>query len=124
MMEINADKLAREEAARAAQEAALAARNDWKVLWARATYLRAISPSVATSGNRMNIMGAAKALGEAYSTVRPYVLAGEALARAGRVRLTSKPEQADMEIVEAALEEAARGPRRASRAAGGQHRKQ
>ncbi|MEJ1179564.1 MULTISPECIES: hypothetical protein [unclassified Pseudarthrobacter] len=115
MMEMNADELAREEAARAAQEAALAARNDWKVLWARATYLRAISPSVVTSRKRMNISGAARALGEAYSTVRPYVLAGEALAREGRVKLTSKPEQADMEIVETALEEAARGPRRASR---------
>ncbi|MHA7297690.1 hypothetical protein [Pseudarthrobacter sp. MDT3-1] len=121
MVGMNANELAREESARAALEAAEAARNDWKVLWARATYLRAVSPSVATAGRPMNILGAAKALGQAYSTVRPYVLAGEALARAGRVRFNSKPEQADVEIVEAAMEKAARAPRRASRAGVGQH---
>lgn len=116
MPELNTDEKAREDAARAAMEAALAARNNWKVLWARATYLRAVSPSVATSRYRMNIMGTAKALGEAYSTIRPYVLAGEALAHAGRVQRTTAPQQADVNIVEAALEEAARGPRRSSRA--------
>lgn len=121
MREMNANELASEAAARAALEAAKLARNDWKVLWARATYLRAVSPSVTTPGRPMNILGAARALGQAYSTVRPYVLAGEALDHAGRVRLTSKPEPADVKIVEAALDEAARAPRRASRAANSRH---
>lgn len=117
MVEMKADELARERAACAALEAAAAARNDWKVLWARATYLRAMSPSVATTRYPMNITGAAKALGKPYATVRPYVLAGKALAEAGRVELTSAPEQIDVNIVEAAMEAAARGPRRLSRAA-------
>ena len=116
MPEFSLDEKARESAARTALEAAQSCRNDWKVLWARATYLRAVSPSVATSNNRMNILGAAKALGMAYSTIRPYVLAGEALALAGRVHLKSPPQQADLEIVEAAIEETARAPRRSSRA--------
>lgn len=116
-MKMKADELAREGAARAALEAATAARSDWKVLWARATYLRAIAPSVATPRYPMNIHGAAKALGKPYATVRPYVLAGKALAEAGRVELTSAPEQIDVNIVETAMEAAARAPRRLSRAA-------
>lgn len=116
MPELNTDELAREYAARVSLEAAESSRNDWKVLWARATYLRAISPSVATSRYPMNITGAARALGKPVGTVRPYVLAGRALALAGRVHLTSSPEQDDLIIVEAAMEEATRGPRRSSRA--------
>lgn len=116
MPELNTDELAREHAARVSLEAAESSRNDWKVLWARATYLRAISPSVATSRYPMNITGAARALGKPVGTVRPYVLAGRALAHAGRVHLTSPPEQDDLIIVEAAMEEATRGPRRSSRA--------
>lgn len=113
---LSIDEKSREVTARAALEAAESSRNDWKVLWARATYLRAISPSVATPRYPMNITGAARALGKPVGTVRPYVLAGEALARAGRVHLTSAPEQADLKIVETAMDEAARRPRRSSRA--------
>lgn len=116
MPELSMNEKAREAAARAALEAAESSRNTWKVLWARATYLRAISPSVATSRYPMNITGAARVLGMPVATVRPYVLAGKALAHAGRVQLTSAPEQADVRIVEAAMDEAARGPRRSSRA--------
>ncbi|WJH25431.1 hypothetical protein [Pseudarthrobacter defluvii] len=58
----------------------------------------------------MNVTGAAKALGKPVATVRPYVLAGKALAQAGRVQLTSPPEQADLKIVEAAMDEAAAAP--------------
>jgi hypothetical protein len=116
MPELSTNDKAREAAAKAALEVAESSRNDWKVLWARATYLRAVSPSVATVKNPMNILGTAKALGAAYSTIRPYILAGEALAQAGRVHLTSPPQQVDLEIVEAALENASRAPRRSSRA--------
>src|SRR4051812_25492428 len=105
MPEMSMAEKAREAAARAALEAAESSRNDWKVLWARATYLRAISPSVATPRYPMNVTGAARALGRPVATVRPYVLAGKALAQAGRVQLTSAPEQADLKIVEAAMDE-------------------
>lgn len=64
----------------------------------------------------MNVTGAARALGKPVATVRPYVLAGKALAQAGRVQLTSPPEQVDLKIVEAAMDEAARRRRLSSRA--------
>ena len=95
--------------------AAEQARDEWKVLWARAAYLRAISPSVATARYPMNVTRALEALDVPYSTVRPYILAGQALAHEGRAHRTSPAEQIDLDIVEAAMDQAARAPRRASR---------
>lgn len=114
MLNLSTTEEAWEAAARAALEAADSSRNDWKVLWARGTCLRGISPSVAAPRYPLNVTGAAKALGKPVATVRPYILAGKALAQAGRVQRTSPPEQTDLKIVEAAMDEAARRPRRSS----------
>lgn len=114
MLEWNAEEQAREDAAREAHEALLEAQDVRKVALARAAYLWAISPSVAIHSPR-NISGAGRVLGMPYATVRPYVLAGEALAEAGRVLRTSPPEPVDVEIVEAAIEKFANGPRREHR---------
>lgn len=113
-MKWNDEEQAREDAAREALEIALAKRKEWKVLWSRATYLIATSPSVATDSRPRNTSGAARVVGWPYASVRPYVFAGEALDRAGRLHRTTV-DLVDLAIVEAAIDENANGPRRAHR---------
>lgn len=59
----NEEEQAAEDAAREAMDALLAAQDARKVLEARAAYLWAVSPSVATAEWEMNISGAARVMG-------------------------------------------------------------
>lgn len=99
-----------------ALEAAKLARSVAMVWMARTGYLTATHVRIASNRRPMNISAAAKELGMAYATLRPYVLAGQALADKGRVNLMDDPEQVDIDIVEKSFDEGARADRKAIRA--------
>lgn len=99
-----------------ALEAAKLARSVAIVWMARTGYLTATHVTIASKRYPMNISAAAKELGMAYGTLRPYMLAGQALADKGRVYLMDDPEQVDIDIVEKSFDEGARADRKATRA--------
>lgn len=90
-----------------------------QVYQARAAYLVATHPQVLTAHTRkagVNATGAATVLGVPRTTLLPYIAAGEALAKAKLVNSTEPPTTRELEIVDKAMEKAARAGRRASNA--------
>ncbi|MEV7132655.1 hypothetical protein AB0N24_07170 [Arthrobacter sp. NPDC093128] len=103
-------------ASTSALEAAKLVRSVAIVWMARTGYLTATHVTIASKRHPMNITAAAKKLGMAYGTLSPYVLAGQALANKGRVKLMDDPEQVDIDIVEKSFDDGARADRKAIRA--------
>ena len=94
-------------------EAAKQARDIAAVWMARSSYLTSIHPDMnGGKHGKQNISAAAKHLGMPYGTLRPYVLAGGALAKLDRVGVLGTPDAADVEAVRASIEATANARRR------------
>lgn len=89
-----------------------------QVVMARIAFKVASHSTIASKRYPTNVSRAAELLGMAYGTLRPYVLAGQALDREDRAGLLSAPEEIDREIVDEAIETVGgRGRRRELRQA-------
>jgi hypothetical protein len=85
------------------------------VWMSRIAYRTMTHPDVASKRYPENITGAAKVLGMPVGTLRPYGLAGIALAKKDLAGLLSEPEPADLAIVEASFDATTRADQKAKR---------
>ena len=85
------------------------------VWMSRIAYRTMTHPDVATKRYPENITGAAKVLGMPVGTLRPYGLAGIALAKKDMAGLLSVPEQDDIALVEASFDSTSRADQKAKR---------
>ena len=98
-----------------ALRAAAHARSTAAVWMARIAYRAATHEAIATKRYPYNITGAAKALGRPVPTLRPYAIAGQALAQKDKAGLFSEPTDEERAIVEKSFDDGVRAQQKEKR---------